>query len=106
VALCQLADIKDGHAIEVPLPGEDDTLMVIRLGKQAVAYKNICPHAGRALNWAPGRFLIEHGMVVCAAHGAAFALESGLCIGGPCRGQSLTSVPVHVNFGAVELLEK
>ncbi|ENZ94595.1 hypothetical protein O1K_15374 [Xanthomonas fragariae LMG 25863] len=57
----------------------------------------ICLHAGRRLDWAPGQFLkTKGGHLVCAAHGAAFELSSGECISGPCRGQSLLTVPVRI----------
>ena len=71
------------------------------LGERVCAYLNVCPHAGRPLNWAPGRFLYQHGQLVCASHGAAFQPEDGLCIGGPCRGQSLQPVAVQVREGAI-----
>lgn len=79
----------------------EDSLILLNLGGRVCAYLNVCPHAGRALNWAPGRFLYAHGQLVCAAHGAAFQPEDGLCIGGPCRGSHLTAVPVEVRDGAV-----
>lgn len=85
--LCQLTDIPDAGAIEAEAFGE--SIVLLRYGEQVTAYLNICPHAGRPLNWAPGRFLLSHGQLVCAAHGAAFKPETGECIGGPCKGQSL-----------------
>jgi len=41
--------------------------------------------------------------VVCAAHGAAFELQHGVCVSGPCRGQSLLAVAVTVRDGEVVL---
>ncbi len=102
--LCALSDIPDAGAIEVTHAG--DSLIVIRYGDQAYVYQNMCPHAGRALNWAPGKFLLSLGQLVCAAHGASFKPENGECIGGPCRGQSLTRVDVAVVDGSICILEK
>ena len=99
VALCALQDIPDGGAIELDHAG--DSLVAIRYGAQVYVYQNICPHAGRALNWAPGRFLLSLGQLVCAAHGASFKPENGECIGGPCRGQSLTKVEVYLEHDQV-----
>jgi nitrite reductase/ring-hydroxylating ferredoxin subunit len=93
-ALCALSDIPDAGAFEVEYDG--DSVVLLRYGQQVYAYLNVCPHAGRALNWAPGRFLFAHGQLVCAAHGAAFQAEDGLCIGGPCRGSSLQRVAIRV----------
>ena len=80
--------------IEVVLDGETQSVIVRRHGEDVQAWLNICPHAGRRLDWAPGKFLLDKGRLVCAAHGAMFELEHGLCIAGPCRGSSLTAVPV------------
>ena len=104
--LCRLDSIPDGRAIAVEVPSATGgfSLVLVRLGNDVMAYHNECPHAGRRLDWAPGQFLIEAGMLVCAAHGAAFALESGACIGGPCRGQGLHAMPVVVVGDEVRLL--
>ena len=79
---------------EAVIDGETQSLIVLRRGDRVQAWLNICPHAGRRLDWAPGRFLVDQGRLVCAAHGAMFELEHGECIAGPCRGQSLVAVPV------------
>ena len=79
---------------EVAIDGEMQSLIVRRSGDRVQAWLNICPHAGRRLDWAPGRFLVDKGRLVCAAHGAKFELEQGECNAGPCRGQSLVAVPV------------
>jgi nitrite reductase/ring-hydroxylating ferredoxin subunit len=97
--LCTITDIPDAGAIECELQGE--SLIVLRYGQDVHAYLNVCPHAGRALNWAPGKFLLSHGQLVCAAHGAAFKPESGECFGGPCRGQSLLRCALSLRDGAV-----
>lgn len=86
--------VPDGGAIELV---SDDTghVVVLRRGGQVYAYRNICPHAGRRLNWAPGRFLFDQERLVCAAHGAVFRFEDGQCLDGPCRGSQLSPVPVR-----------
>ncbi|MEN1973353.1 Rieske 2Fe-2S domain-containing protein [Luteimonas sp. MJ204] len=70
------------------------------------AWLNICPHAGRRLDWAPGRFLeSKEGLLVCAVHGASFETVGGVCEAGPCRGDALRAVPVEVRDGAVWLAD-
>jgi nitrite reductase/ring-hydroxylating ferredoxin subunit len=83
---------------EREIDGELQSLVIRRDGDEVRAWLNICPHAGRRLDWAPGRFLVDKGQLVCAAHGASFEMEGGLCVAGPCRGQSL--VPVKVALAA------
>lgn len=105
VRLCTSEEVAEGQAIECADPRdlEDGTLIVLRSGGRVHAYLNVCPHAGRPLNWAPGRFLFAHGQLVCAAHGASFRPEDGVCIGGPCRGDALRTAPVREEDGAVWL---
>jgi nitrite reductase/ring-hydroxylating ferredoxin subunit len=111
--LCRIDEIPDGGAIAVELSVEDQAdvaavegpLILLRQNVRVDAYRNICPHAGRRLDWAPGRFLIEEGFLICPAHGAMFTLGSGECVAGPCRGSSLTRIPVEVVEGEVCLPE-
>jgi nitrite reductase/ring-hydroxylating ferredoxin subunit len=81
--------------IEVKIDGEPQSLILRRHGERLQAWLNICPHAGRRLDWAPGRFLVDQGRLVCAAHGASFEMEHGECVAGPCRGASLVAVAVR-----------
>ena len=39
--------------------------------------------------------------ILCATHGAAFEIETGSCVSGPCEGDSLTPYPVTVVDGVV-----
>jgi nitrite reductase/ring-hydroxylating ferredoxin subunit len=58
---------------------------------------NTCPHAGHPLNFRPHKFLTpDRNLILCASHGALFARDNGLCIAGPCPGQSLRAVPIEV----------
>lgn len=103
--LCQLDDIPDGNAIEVEamVAGEPESLLVYRDGGQVSAFLNVCPHAGRRLDYAPGRFLVRNGLIICAAHGATFTAGDGHCQTGPCKGDRLRAVPVQVSAGSVHL---
>lgn len=89
---------------EACIDGEAESLVLVRTGDGVRAWLNVCPHAGRRLDWAPGRFLVgKDGLLVCAAHGASFDMGSGLCVAGPCRGQSLRAVEVAVDADGVRL---
>mgnify|MGYP000955819814 CR=1 FL=1 len=70
MTLCTLDELPADQAIERPDPRSEDgsSLILLRAGSRICAYLNVCPHAGRPLNWAPGRFLYAHGQLVCAAH--------------------------------------
>ena len=58
--------------IELPVEGELQSIVLRRQGDVVQAWLNICPHAGRRLDYAPGKFLLDQGRLVCAAHGASF----------------------------------
>jgi len=95
--LMTLADLPDGAVagVETVVDGDPESLILHRDGDAVRAWLNICPHAGRRLDWSPGQFLKSgDGLLVCAAHGASFELAAGQCVAGPCRGESLRPVPV------------
>ena len=101
-----LAAIEDGGFAEVEavIDGDAESLILHRRGAEVRAWLNVCPHAGRRLDWAPGRFLTSReGLLVCAAHGASFETVDGSCVAGPCRGDRLRAVAVEVREGGVFL---
>ena len=70
---------------------------VVRTSTGVAAYVNTCPHAGHPLNFRPDKFLTpDRSMILCASHGALFTRDDGLCIAGPCPGESLKRVPIEV----------
>ena len=106
--LIALDAIEDGGFAEVEalLEGDAESLILHRQGQSVRAWLNVCPHAGRRLDWAPGKFLkSREGHLVCAVHGATFELVRGDCIAGPCRGDALRAVAVEVRDGQVVLVD-
>lgn len=103
IALDAIAD--GGFAeVEAAVDGEPESIILHRDGNDVRAWLNICPHAGRRLDWAPGEFLkSKEGLLVCAVHGASFELDGGCCVAGPCRGEALRPVEVSVIDGLVRL---
>lgn len=109
-ALCRLDEIPDGGATAVDAmlaDGEADpeqgSLILLRRGGQVRGYLNVCPHTGRRLDYAPGKFLLKNDTLICAVHGATFNQADGLCIAGPCRGEHLREIAVRVQDGAIHL---
>jgi nitrite reductase/ring-hydroxylating ferredoxin subunit len=79
---------------------------IVKTPQGVAAFVNYCPHAGHPLNFRPHRFLTpDGGLILCGSHGALFARDTGLCVLGPCAGQSLTRIPVDVVSGFVMLAE-
>jgi nitrite reductase/ring-hydroxylating ferredoxin subunit len=106
--LCSLAELDEtgsrGFAVgegDWPLRG-----FLVKTATGVAAYVNYCPHAGHPLNFRPHKFLTsDRNLILCSSHGALFARDNGLCIAGPCGGQSLTAVPVEVRSGYVLLAD-
>jgi nitrite reductase/ring-hydroxylating ferredoxin subunit len=106
--LASLDDIEDGGFAEAQATIDGDAASVIlhRKGDSVRAWHNVCPHAGRRLDWSPGRFLkSKDGLLVCAVHGASFETDQGACVAGPCRGDHLSAVAVALREGMVVLAD-
>ncbi len=106
-ALCRLDDIADGGAKGFGPPAGGFTgLFAVRQGDAAYVYVNSCPHIGVPLDWAPDRFLTGDGSrIICSTHGAEFAIDSGVCLRGPCLGDRLEAVMIQVKDGLILVAE-
>ncbi|MBU6469828.1 MAG: Rieske (2Fe-2S) protein [Gammaproteobacteria bacterium] len=102
--ICPLSELPAPGARGFSRPGArfPDEYFVVRHGDALRAYRNICPHAGNGLNWKEDAFLTrDKTLIMCAAHGALFNPESGVCVAGPCVGRALQAVPVKIEDGMV-----
>ncbi len=107
--LTRIEQIEDGGFAEAEamLDGDAESLILHRDGDDVRAWLNVCPHTGRRLDWAPGKFLkSKDGLLVCAVHGASFELQQGDCVAGPCRGDRLRAVAVVLRDGVVLLADR
>ena len=98
--LCHFKDFKDGAAKGFdPLAKGQDTLFVVRQGPVLRSFLNDCPHwPGSPMAWRKDAYLTSDGArIACHGHGAQFDIESGLCISGPCEGQSLQSLELKID---------
>lgn len=97
-ALCAAIALEEGSPKRFDVG--DTSLIALRVDGTAHVYANRCPHRGTELDWMPGRFLDASGRYLqCATHGALFRIDTGQCIAGPCRGQSLLALPCHERDG-------
>ena len=94
VPLCKLDDLEDHCAMELTV--EERQLFAVRQDNSIFAYWNLCPHRNSPLSWVPNQFLdTENQLIQCALHVALFEIDSGLCIAGPCSGDSLQPVELR-----------
>lgn len=79
--------------------------ILVRVGGEIVAWKNLCRHLAVRLDRdLPGSVMDREGRnLVCGQHGAVFRAEDGLCIEGPCFGSHLKALRVRVDGGCVLL---
>ncbi len=106
--LARLAELPDGATREFALNDSEWPLtgFLVRVGDAVHAYLNRCPHALRQLNFRPDGFLNADGTLIqCNSHGALFEKDTGLCVAGPCVGESLRRLPVALANGEIRLTE-
>jgi nitrite reductase/ring-hydroxylating ferredoxin subunit len=105
-SLSPVAAIPEGGflAVEAVIDGEYESILLFRKGIDVRAWLNVCPHAGRRLDYLPGKFLMDKDLLVCAAHGATFRTSDGECVAGPCRGAHLRAVAIEVVGDEVRLV--
>jgi nitrite reductase/ring-hydroxylating ferredoxin subunit len=101
--LCREDEIAEGMARGFPAaPGGFTGLFAVRKDGRLVVYVNSCPHIGLPLEPLPHRFLdTRRQHIICAAHGARFRIEDGVCTTGPCVGEALEAVPMRIVDGMV-----
>jgi nitrite reductase/ring-hydroxylating ferredoxin subunit len=104
--LCHISELPEGKARGFdPQHTGQDTVLIVRQGERLFAWADRCPHHGTPMAWRKDAYLNAAGdRIVCGAHGAQFAIDTGLCTLGPCLGDALTPVPLRIhNNGGVHL---
>jgi nitrite reductase/ring-hydroxylating ferredoxin subunit len=99
IRICSFSDLPDPGSRAFSIGSGDWPLrgFVVRQGDEVFAYVNRCPHAGHPLNWQPDEFLTqERTFIMCRSHGAMFEMNTGECVAGPCTGQALRKLSVHI----------
>ena len=62
------------------------------------AYVNRCRHMPTPLDFVRDEFVSDDGRFLrCYTHGALYEFATGLCVDGPCKGESLYRLPVRVD---------
>tara|TARA_B100000315_G_scaffold223256_1_gene227889 strand:- start:13163 stop:13498 length:336 start_codon:yes stop_codon:yes gene_type:complete len=106
--ICKLDDVPDNDAkgMVAEVDGKQRNIFVARKGEQAFAYLNWCPHNQVLIDQIPNKFFnADYSLIQCSKHGALFQIEDGLCVEGPCEGESLKSLTTSVENGMICLVE-
>lgn len=101
--LCHLDGLAEGTARGFDTEGRGKpSMFVVRRGGDVFAYVDSCPHHGTPMAWRRDAYLNAAGdRIVCAAHGAQFEVETGLCVLGPCLGDRLNPVSCRLADGDI-----
>lgn len=108
-AICALGDIPNrrgrGFSLLRRMADGSDVpwhIFVVRWDRKLHAYVNRCPHHQVNLDWEHNQFIDPNGTrLICGKHGSLFAVESGECLEGPCKGGALERVRVGVLDGDI-----
>ena len=75
---------------------------LVNHGGSYYAYVNRCRHMATPLDFVRDEFVSEDGRFLrCYTHGALYEFATGLCVDGPCKGESLHRLPVRIDQGEV-----
>jgi nitrite reductase/ring-hydroxylating ferredoxin subunit len=99
VRLCRTDEVADGEARGFdPWHSGRDSVFVVNHHGRLRAWRDACPHYGDVpMAWRKNAYLnLERTRIVCAAHGAQFDIETGLCTLGPCLGQWLQGLELTI----------
>ncbi|MBV8659721.1 MAG: Rieske 2Fe-2S domain-containing protein [Burkholderiales bacterium] len=84
----------------VPAPG-----FAVRWGGKVHGYINECAHIPVELDFNEGDFFdLSRSYLICATHGAYYRPDTGLCLGGPCKGARLVKLNMVEEQGEVFFL--
>ncbi len=107
--LCAVAALPEGRVTLIDAPGAklEETILLVRRGARIAGFVNHCPHMGFALDWKPERIGLDDGAFLrCIHHNAVFRVTDGVCVSGPCPGESLTQVALDIVDGEVVLIDQ
>ena len=100
ICLCHTDDIPESGARGFDLP--QASILAVKKSGRIFTYFNSCPHQQLPLEWKRHEFLDNEGnFLKCSNHGALFNIHDGLCIQGPCKGDTLESLPYTLENGSI-----
>ena len=108
ILVCRLSELADIQAISRELTvGERKFSVIVCRDNNAVrVFLNSCPHTGVRLEWRENDFMDGSGKyLMCSMHGALFQPNDGVCVEGPCVGDSLVALATMVDNDCLYVLD-
>lgn len=106
--IARAADVAEGSAVKFSFQrdGKPAEGFLARFGGKLVAYENRCRHLPVSLDFFSGDFFTPDGAhFICQNHNAIYEPLTGLCVRGPCEGQSLKALKIEEADGDVWLVD-
>ena len=95
--ICMMEEVPEREARAFDTE-DGDTIFITQRDGSFYAYQNVCPHLQVELEFLVNQFLDQdQEFIQCSTHGALFEVETGLCISGPCQGDTLEKVNIKVH---------
>lgn len=106
IEICKSDELPEGGTVRFEIPRQGRwplPCFAVRKKGNVAAFVNRCAHWPVTLDMETGDFWdYEHHYLQCRTHGALYDLK-GLCVAGPCTGESLVPLPVEERAGQVVL---
>ncbi|WP_320826349.1 Rieske (2Fe-2S) protein [Reinekea sp.] len=100
--LCALSDLDEGSSLG--FLSHRGPVFAVKYDNEVYVYQNECPHLGVNLEFLENEFLDADGTLIqCSTHGALFAIDTGLCLAGPCQGDQLKPIAFSIEAGRIVL---
>lgn len=98
ITLCDIRIFEDIEQHTYPQTFIVKGYLIVKSADKLFIYLNKCPHRAKALNTNSGPTLDEHANYIrCGHHNALFTISEGLCVSGPCAGESLVKISFKVS---------
>ena len=104
IKIARAENIAEGGTVKFPFTrgGRPMEGFLARFQGKLVAYENQCRHLPLHLDYESGRFFNAEGdHFICQTHNAIYEPLTGLCVRGPCEGESLKSLKIEIVEGEV-----
>lgn len=106
--IASLIELQEGQTIkfQVVRGGKRIDGFLARFAGEVVAYENSCQHIAINLDSEGGKLFSRDGHhFICQSHGAIYEPLSGLCVRGPCEGETLRRLEIKIRGQKIWLAE-
>ncbi|HWF17929.1 MAG TPA: Rieske 2Fe-2S domain-containing protein [Verrucomicrobiae bacterium] len=105
--IARVDEVPEGGTVKFPFmhKGRHAEGFVARFQGKLVAYENRCQHLPVRLDFPDAKLFNRDGThFICQNHNAIYEPSTGLCVRGPCEGQTLRALEIQIVQGEVWVL--